>query len=741
MKRLPLLIILLLIIYINISSQEFLIEKIDEIAYAQEFRSSEAVQIVDNHLFYLNLNGLEIYEISNVDGSISKISIITIADPMSMILYDQNCYISTRGYEVEDYHSRVYRIDVSDILNPEIVDTIEYNNYVGTISLTKMGDNLIVQSSNDWNIIYKTYNLPEMTYLGQAIEEFYYNAINDSILSCQDNNLIYVKQHINHGNYPLVNTIDVSSYSDNGGYYEHFKVISDTILAAANSKNITFWNISNIAEWQYISRYTLPINIYMFGYYQYSIIDNYVILFSDDAIRLLDISSIIDPVLIYTLDYNLYFGWLACQNYDENLYIGTVSEGIKHYKVYNDIIEEITSYYDNIRFYKGFYFNDYIFAGSITYGYQLFDIQNPLIPSNLGHFFDDKIYRLVNKVGGWIVLKDFEDYTLEIYDITEPENPELKNILPLDDYGFELTYCFIDEMDPFSFYLCNHQTNQFWKFDISDPGEPEMLIEYILPYTPKDQEVHNSVAYFTKGSSPYDLLVINGLEENDPYIANDISDFATNEYLDLQEGFLVSFGLDQFEPGQVFQLSDPIYPDLYFVPQFGCRIYIRDNLLFSQYRHIISVYEHNSTNLEPLVIFNGLNYNYNIELIEYASINYLITIEMGNIGLFEYTYVPSSSDEDLLKPELTLSNYPNPFNPETNIVFNLPEEGEVQLDIYNIKGQKVKKLEIINVKLGINEIVWDGKDENNKSVSSGIYMYQLKVDGKTIAGKKCLLLK
>ena len=140
-----------------------------------------------------------------------------------------------------------------------------------------------------------------------------------------------------------------------------------------------------------------------------------------------------------------------------------------------------------------------------------------------------------------------------------------------------------------------------------------MLIEYILPYTPKDQEVHNSVAYFTKGSSPYDLLVINGLEENDPYIANDISDFATNEYLDLQEGFLVSFGLDQFEPGQVFQLSDPIYPDLYFVPQFGCRIYIRDNLLFSQYRHIISVYEHNSTNLEPLVIFNGLHSDYGSE--------------------------------------------------------------------------------------------------------------------------------
>jgi len=38
-------------------------------------------------------------------------------------------------------------------------------------------------------------------------------------------------------------------------------------------------------------------------------------------------------------------------------------------------------------------------------------------------------------------------------------------------------------------------------------------------------------------------------------------------------------------------------------------------------------------------------------------------------------------------------------------------------------------------------IIWNGTDENNKLVSSGIYMYQLKIDGKAIASKKCLLLK
>ncbi|MCD6177625.1 MAG: T9SS type A sorting domain-containing protein [Candidatus Cloacimonetes bacterium] len=88
-----------------------------------------------------------------------------------------------------------------------------------------------------------------------------------------------------------------------------------------------------------------------------------------------------------------------------------------------------------------------------------------------------------------------------------------------------------------------------------------------------------------------------------------------------------------------------------------------------------------------------------------------------------------------------MSNYPNPFNPSTTISFSILEESNVELSIYNIKGQKIKKLEIRNVKLGINEIVWDGKDDNSKPVTSGIYLYLLKVEGKTIASRKCLLLK
>ncbi len=95
------------------------------------------------------------------------------------------------------------------------------------------------------------------------------------------------------------------------------------------------------------------------------------------------------------------------------------------------------------------------------------------------------------------------------------------------------------------------------------------------------------------------------------------------------------------------------------------------------------------------------------------------------------------------KPEITLSNYPNPFNPETTISFSVTQNSDfVTLEVYNVKGQKVKTLHPFpNRGLGTRCVVWNGTDSNNKPVSSGIYMYQLKVNGKAIAGRKCLLLK
>jgi hypothetical protein len=101
----------------------------------------------------------------------------------------------------------------------------------------------------------------------------------------------------------------------------------------------------------------------------------------------------------------------------------------------------------------------------------------------------------------------------------------------------------------------------------------------------------------------------------------------------------------------------------------------------------------------------------------------------------------SINEEQVIHTDYNLSNYPNPFNPTTTISFSVSQTPSfVNLEIFNVKGQKVKTL--VNEKLvtGIHQVVWNGDDESNKSVSSGIYFYKLK-SGKYTSIKKMILLK
>ena len=85
-----------------------------------------------------------------------------------------------------------------------------------------------------------------------------------------------------------------------------------------------------------------------------------------------------------------------------------------------------------------------------------------------------------------------------------------------------------------------------------------------------------------------------------------------------------------------------------------------------------------------------------------------------------------------------LGNYPNPFNPSTTIEFSLQNNSEIDLSIYNIKGQKVATLINEQLQKGKHSIFWDGDDEFGKPVSSGIYLYRIEVgDHESVT---CILL-
>ena len=112
--------------------------------------------------------------------------------------------------------------------------------------------------------------------------------------------------------------------------------------------------------------------------------------------------------------------------------------------------------------------------------------------------------------------------------------------------------------------------------------------------------------------------------------------------------------------------------------------------------------------------------------------------DLGNIDINTL----GVEDEVIIAPtETTLKgNYPNPFNPVTTVAFDMAKDGMVKVEIFNVKGQKVKTLVNDYRMAGRYTVNWNGVDEVGNSVSSGIYFYRMQTKGFS-SSKKMLLLK
>jgi len=143
----------------------------------------------------------------------------------------------------------------------------------------------------------------------------------------------------------------------------------------------------------------------------------------------------------------------------------------------------------------------------------------------------------------------------------------------------------------------------------------------------------------------------------------------------------------------------------------------------------------------------GMNYDFNVHLLYLATIDTFITIEPDSLNYYEFVFenYVSSDDIEIESPSsyYNLTNYPNPFNPTTEISFSVPQTSSfVIIEIFNSRGQKIKTIKIPNSSSqNPNQITWNGTNENNKQVPSGVYLYKLVSKGKELTANKMLLLK
>ncbi len=192
-------------------------------------------------------------------------------------------------------------------------------------------------------------------------------------------------------------------------------------------------------------------------------------------------------------------------------------------------------------------------------------------------------------------------------------------------------------------------------------------------------------------------------------------------------------------------------PDIFEVIDF----YFMDTMISNQNINFYSI----NNQVGKVIIGTStkyLNIDYLRGLTNIATVSFKVisqfsneTILVDNQNLIEYggaTFIELDANEVDLTSDVnevsfveSLSNYPNPFNPTTTISFTLPKSEEVEITIYNIKGQRVKELIKGQLKAGINNVIWDGKNENGLMSSSGVYLYRIKTDSNNIVRKMSLM--
>ncbi len=337
--------------------------------------------------------------------------------------------------------------------------------------------------------------------------------------------------------------------------------------------------------------------------------------------------------------------------------------------------------------------------------------------SSFTYDYDNHIFYFQTTTGGVLEPKFYtlNPYTLEAELIGQINNLQFMSIEYADGilYGIEV------------------QQRKLWQIDmetgvgteIGNFGISSVILDQCLSY---DRSSGVMYATFFEDASGGSLATVN-LETGQ---ATGIQSYGYNDNMKF---FAINASIPISEENDIIAFSIP--------EQIG-------ETVFDYYNHTVSASMPEGTNVTSLIP--------EIEISEFATIDpesgtpqnftdpieYTVTAENGDeqIWVVTVTQVVSSENDPIHSVTKLIGNYPNPFNPSTNIAYSIVEPGNINITVFNTKGQLVKTLVNESKETGDYAVTWNGTDKSNKPVSSGIYYYKMRV-GSFTSTKKMILMK
>jgi len=720
MKKIFLLLILIFPAFIKLFALDF--NKVSEFCFSESREQYGNIAIQDNKLFVVGVRGLEIYEIG-VDSLSLLMEYNIEGESTHLSLKGNYAYVSTYSTT-----SRLYRIDISDIYNPIIKDTLYYlGNYANFID----GEYIFVNELLDtgtWKMhVYENDTFQEIVTFDVPHVYYTMGPVASGVGFVKDNSdIVYL--------YDL--SVPDSIYCFGSGYIGESStpckaaIIQDTIFIIASVlTNVKMYDISNSQNWELLSELDHDIS-------DFCIQNNIIILRGSYDIWLYDITDANNPVLLdHTSDntnfYNSFTG-ITADNY--RVFVTKYfNDQINYYDIENNFLNKYFTYSSSSMLRSLYIYNDDLYISTWQNGIQRWNIADPNSPFFVQEYFDEYVMPyFLSGESDIMAISMIDKTTLESFlsplfiessgDLTAfdmVEYPSVETFYYREDVGFFTAY-----------------NSTLFKYELDDSNQLIEVCTLDIPISYGNIYFLNNypnIAYILGYSS---FVIIDNANTNDSIeVVNEHTAYfyeqnEAAEYLDYL--FMTPF----YHGGGciVYDISDPLHPtasfminksgsvavdeenDLLFIGDLTCTVYDLSNI--------------SEGHVDSLCTFRNWSFVEQLVPFKQYGTNYLLYLEKTSVSIYEYTVYninePNPSQDNIISS-------PNPFSTSTTINFNLTTNSHElsQIKIYNIKGQLVRTLPISsfpNPSLGMQELVWDGKDGSGNDVKSGVYFYKIDND-------------
>ena len=712
--------------------QGFIFEQISEFNQTESYITyNDTYAVKDNYLFSTTIRGLQIFHLS--PDSLELVNDFNLENFTYFLKIKDDFMFVSCGT------NHLYRFDITNITEPVLLDSI---TMPGCHAFFFNNDYLYINEllpTLTWKIHIYDYNTMEELFCYDVPQEYSsLQKIGENIANVQIYDHVFLYDMSAPDTLVWIADDEVQELCSPN----KIEIRSDSLLVTGSVlSKFEIYDISQPTDWQRIT-------FIDYDGMCFNIIDDRLIIKEYRTLYLFDISDLSEPVLLDSTSIASYDRFDNLKAFGNNIFAGTYAGKLIYYKLSDDHFQVNQTISNGGRLYTSYQINDNLYIFSFCQGINHWNVSNPSNPELIASYWFDCASRKLTGAEDiliaygydillekWtnVVFRIMPDGSLEELDRLNSQDLWIDGLHYHPDYGFFLT-----ENDSLRLYALDEDDKLEEIFTLEIPEI--LLAEFIFV---------DNVAYIVGLGKMLVLANIDDISQMSVVNEIEIEDYTCFLSYGIYENLLFIGSNDYIFKNKVYDISQPDNPLLFAeLDNFGVvSIDAENDILFAGFRDTYA-FDISDIAITGIALeiqeFPVWHRTENLYAFQQNGEYYFYILDQNSCRIFHYD--TTATEDEVISIDPFMKNYPNPFNPSTTISYSIPTDGNVELIVYNIKGQKVKTLEcgesLSTIADGVSySITWNGTDDNNKPVSSGIYLYKLQVNDKTLATRKCILLK